>query len=111
MTFKRSVAEDWFDSFELYLKEFFLFKKKENDYFYFKCHHKDINMFNQIIYLIYVECNFYSCGRFMGGPFPPPPPHEKQLWSQVMLVFENGSLLQENGHLRFHKNLGVGEQY
>lgn len=54
MTFKRSVAEDWFDSFELYLKEFFLFKKKENDYFYFKCHHKDINMFNQIIYLIYV---------------------------------------------------------
>lgn len=74
MTFKRSVAEDWFDSFELYLKEFFLFEKKENDYFYFKCHHKDINMFNQIIYLIYVECNFYSCGRFMGGFLPPPPP-------------------------------------
>lgn len=70
MTFKRSVAEDWFDSFELYLKEFFL-KKKENDYFYFKCHHKDINMFNQIIYLIYVECNFYSCGRFMSVFFPP----------------------------------------
>lgn len=29
MTFKRSVAEDWFDSFELYLKEFFLKKKKK----------------------------------------------------------------------------------
>lgn len=28
-------------------------------------------MFNQIIYLIYVECNFYSCGRFMSVFFPP----------------------------------------
>lgn len=49
--------------------------------------------------------------KIHGWSLPPPPPHEKQLWSQVMLVFENGSLLQENGHLRFHKNLGVGEQY
>lgn len=31
---------------------------------------------------------------------------QQQLWNQAMLVFENGSLLQENSHLRFHKNLG-----
>jgi hypothetical protein len=57
-------------------------------------------MFNQIIYLIYVECNFYSCGRFAGYFiylfFFPISLEAEQCW-----WLESGLVLAANGHLGF----------